>query len=895
MTHIQDTRNSVLSLFLRNNGLNRIKRYSIIAGLSLLGLLLSLVALGFLFEDEILDKVRTSVNERLDAPVNVGEMDFSLLSHFPQASITFHDLSIPDKLDSSLFLVQAEELSLHFDIWDIISGTYLIDKASLSHAVLRMHSNKNGELNYIFWKESESDDTEMSFNMEEFTLNEVQYAYQDEALDLDITTYVKEAILKVDFTDDLIAIQSDLRTERSNLSYEQSFYLKDQSVRYEGKMSLSADGSDMKFEQSQFRIGELAIELQGRINQKKEGWMLDLAVNAESSLEELIPAIPPMYQEGLVAYETKGNLEIQMAIKGISAKEMSPKVSAQFEFDKGSLGLKKSHDRVDRMYAKGQYERDEKGNDLLTLNDSRGELSAGHMEFQGRIRNLDSPSIDGKLDLSGELKDFLALMEESPFSKPKGTFELSVDLKGKVPTEGFKASDAASLGMRGNLLLEEIGFTLGTDGYQIADLNGEVLLKADDFLFDPLTLTCNGSALELSGSMTGLLAHMSDEKNHLGIKAKVHAEKVNWDAWVTASASQSEGEPARLPEGVDLALEIAVDAFQYAHFKAENVKGSLGLKGNSIKLDPMSFQSCQGELLASMNFVQMDDLTWKVQGQGDLRNMDISQILREFDHFGQTFITDKQLKAKGNAHIFFQGAFNSHMDVIPESILADADITLDNGELIQHPSMIDIINAMRDQKMTRSFVRIEELEKEMHHLKFKQMRNTIHIENGSMLIPEMLIANNAMDLRIAGSHTFKNDIDYTVSFSMRDVLINKNNPEFLIQDDGLGHVLNMRMYGTVDNPIIEMDKDKAKENRKEAITQAKEDVKNFFKDPLGRKTSEESTKHEIIVEVDASEPKNLTENKEAVKEDSKKKKWWNTPQATEEVKKDPVIIVDDDF
>jgi uncharacterized protein involved in outer membrane biogenesis len=875
--------------------LNRIKRYIIIVGISFLALVFTLVGLGFFFEDEILDKVRVSVNENLDVPIKVSSMDFSLLSHFPQASIRFHDLSIPDKLDSTLFLVQAKELSLHFDIWDIISGTYVIDKASLSQATLRMHSDAKGNENYIFWKESEESQNEVAIDLQEFTLNDVQYSYKDDELTFDLQAHVQDAVLQVHMKDEWIEIQSDLKAEKSSVSYDGTVYVEERSVAYEGKMRITTNGKDTRLAKSVIKVGKMDFELEGRVHDTKEGWMVNLQVASSAVLHELIPELPPSFKDGLAAYETTGDLSFTMNIKGITGNGTYPVVDAEFELKKGKVGLNSSSDRLSQIYAKGRYQRDERGIDVLTLVDSKGEISAGHIAFKGVVKDLKSPMADGRLELDGELKDFLALMEESPFTKASGEFSLNVDLKGKIPKEGFNSSDATALGMRGTLTLEDISFRIGVDGYQISELNGEVLLKGDDLLFDPLNLICNGSKIELSGSMSGLLAHLSDEKKPLGIKSKVISDKVNWEKWAIASSTSEEGGEATIPSNIDLALEIDLASFQYANFTAEGVKGSLALKGNTVRLKPLTFKSCKGDLLASLSFVQKENKSWTMSAEGELRNMDVSEILRQFDHFGQTFITDKQIKGKGNAHVSFKGDFSPSMSLAMNSIVSDIDITLENGELIQHPSMVDIIKAMRDQKMTRSFVRIEDLEKEMRHLKFKQLRNTIHIESGQIQVPEMLIANNAMDVLISGKQTFKNDIDYTVSFNMRDVLINKNNPEFLIQDDGLGHVINMRMYGTVDNPIIEMDKGKAKENRKEAVTQAKDDVKNFFKDPLGRKNNSTEAKHDIVLEVEEGADKSVAKENTNSTVDPKKKKWWNTPTSEEEVKKAPVIVIDDDF
>lgn len=878
--------------------MKRIIRYILIAIFAVLTGCAGLIGLGILFEDEIIAKVTESVNAHLDVPIQVEEIDFSLLSHFPHASVIFKNLSIEDRLDKDLNLLQAEELSLHFDLWDLINGTYVIDQASLNKASLSMRVNEKGEVNYIFWKVPEQNEAEVSLKMESFSLTDIRYSYRDETQDLSLEAFITDALSEVAFKGDMVDILADLNAEQTFLSYEDEVYLEDRTIRFEGPLKVSSDGQDVRFSPSVASVGQMDLDVNGRVHKVESGWMVDLHVDIDEGINGLLPELPPSYRDRFADYGAKGDLMAHLDIKGLSDKTVYPALEAEFTLTDGEIAVKTSKDGISDIQAKGSYHRNEKGQDRLDIRESEGQLSAGEWSFKGQVSDFDSPYVDGTLRLESKLKDLIALQSEPSLTKVSGHLNLNADLKGRIPTEDFNIKDVNALNMRGNLLLEDVNFTLGNDGYVVKDLNGEVLLKEDDLLFDPLTLSCNGSMMSLSGSVSGLLAHLAEEKNVLRIKAKVDSEAVNWDTWAALGKEEdqaTEESYSLIPEGLALDLAIELTAFRYGSFMAKDIEGSVELQGKTITLKPLSLNSCKGKLLASASLKQAADHSWTITADGDMRNVDIPELFREFDHFGQDFIQDKHMVGRGNAHISFSGHFSPDMKVDTKSILADADIILDHGELVEHPAMIEIIDALRERNLLKPFVRADELEKEMHHLKFQQLRNHIHVSNGIIEIPEMLIANNAMDIRISGTHTFENAIDYTVSFNMRDILINKTNPEFLIQDDGLGHVLHIKMYGTVDDPQIELDKDKVKANRKEAITQAKEDVKDFFKDPFGKRSDKGDPKHDILMEVERTDTADTKELINKV-DTPKKKNWWNSPEPQVGLEeKKPELAEDDDF
>lgn len=111
-----------------------------------------------LYEEQVKKIIIGEINKKLIAPVQVGDIQFSLIKNFPNASLSFYDVkaqsvyngndhkSCPDNL------ITAKEISLQFNLMDIFNGIYTINKIVLNGVNLSLFIDKKGDDNYHCWK-----------------------------------------------------------------------------------------------------------------------------------------------------------------------------------------------------------------------------------------------------------------------------------------------------------------------------------------------------------------------------------------------------------------------------------------------------------------------------------------------------------------------------------------------------------------------------------------------------------------------------------------------------------------------------------------------------------------------------------------------------------------------
>ena len=130
-------------------------KYFSISFIILLGLL---ITIPFIFKGKIVSKVKEEANKTINAKIDFGDFDLSLIRNFPNFSLRINELSIinqePFEGDT---LVYAKQLDLTIDIMSVISGkTISIKKVLLKNPKLYFLVNENGKANWDIAKSTES-------------------------------------------------------------------------------------------------------------------------------------------------------------------------------------------------------------------------------------------------------------------------------------------------------------------------------------------------------------------------------------------------------------------------------------------------------------------------------------------------------------------------------------------------------------------------------------------------------------------------------------------------------------------------------------------------------------------------------------------------------------------
>ena len=163
-----------------------------------------------------------------------------------------------------------------------------------------------------------------------------------------------------------------------------------------------------------------------------------------------------------------------------------------------------------------------------------------------------------------------------------------------------------------------------------------------------------------------------------------------------------------------------------------------------------------------------------------------------------------------------------------DKLYALADVTIKQGELIDFEMMENF----------SAFLKMDDLK----HIKFTNTRNQLEIKNSTLVIPAMFIQNNAMNLTLAGHHTFDHKIDYKIKVNALQAMFSKfrkKNPDKKPRKAKRKGWFNtyVNVFGTVDDFDFKISKKLVKKALEEDLNREFEDIQNniktrFEEDPI---------------------------------------------------------------
>src|ERR1017187_904998 len=125
-------------------------------GITFLLLLIVIIAAPFLFKKQNVQLVKDTANEQLNAKVNFGDFGLTLISSFPDFTLSVDDVSIAN---TGVFegdtLLYAKNLTIGLNLMSVIKGEqYKINTISINHPRIHALVLKNGKANWDITKPS---------------------------------------------------------------------------------------------------------------------------------------------------------------------------------------------------------------------------------------------------------------------------------------------------------------------------------------------------------------------------------------------------------------------------------------------------------------------------------------------------------------------------------------------------------------------------------------------------------------------------------------------------------------------------------------------------------------------------------------------------------------------
>lgn len=783
------------------------------------------------FEPEVKDAIVYELNQHLNVPVDVEDINLSLLQKFPYASLRFSNVVIPEAVSADPdTLIFIEDLYLQIGLLDFLRKNYAVSEAEINRGFFNMKIFEDGSDNFRFWKGS-NDSTEQTFTLTNVEVEDFEYLLETgTALALDI--HINSGEANGDFGQDIFSLKSGVDLIVKSVFYDKDTLYKQTAIDGEVALNINTKSKVYTFKSDKILLGEEKIALKGSYENSSENSFWTVQMKSENTeLENAVALTPLPNQSVFKTYRPSGNADLDLSIKTENGFELI----INFDGLEGEVIHSESSGRADIYSGRGTFALAQ-GQTNLKIEGLEAGIGPGRFLTSGEIQNFSSPRFDlalqGRLELE-DLKDFLNISFTEVL---KGR----IDIKGKLEGEFSQTNLSTERLLRGVNFLGEIVLKNGafkTVGRSqvFEKIEGSFEIVENSIQTKKLTAEVGDNKFEIAGQINNALPYLTGNGGSLEVLADLKSDRINLEQLLGESEGENIPTAFRLPEKVGFNLNIEIDRLEYKKFSATDLSGKAYYRNGLFTLNPVKMTMASGTLKGNIRLNQVED-GFELGSNSKLTEMKVDELFINFDDFGQKVIGHDQIDGLFNGSVDLTCFLDTTLAIRKESVKADVNLKIDKGELKEVQALIDIAEYIKGNALWNTFIKVDALKKRLSNIEFETLENSLTIENNVITIPEMKIATSVLDISASGTHDFENNIDYSVSFRLGELLRTgrEKDSEFgYVVDDDTGTRIFLRMAGTIDNPEFSSDKETAREKRKEKFDQETNTFKGILKKEFG--------------------------------------------------------------
>jgi hypothetical protein len=783
--------------------------------------------------DQIKQYAINQLNEQLTAPIAVQTIDISFFDQFPKVSVALNRVSLQDPLRKKYELFSAQKVFVAFNIMDVLAKNYQIRLIAADSGSCSIYTDKKGRANYMIVKPSDKPGDDVFLKLTEVKLHSMSIHYVDESSQFEVVTDVREAKLSGDFKGkkESIGLEGDFYMHRMISS--KNTLVKNKDIRMETVLQIDGEKNQYTFSKSNLKIGVLGLECSGKIQNQKTYTDLDMEFSAPGMrITDLLELLPGSYAKQVSEYQSTGSIYFNGSIKGKLSNKQNPAVQVQFGVKDGTLKAEKGTISIDQLECKGEFSNGKTGklaDAYLILPVFKFRLGKGHFNGALDLRNFNDPYIDLAIEGSAPVSDVIAFTKGDWIESGSGQVEVDLALKGKVKQLSGKAGLFEST-TSGRVTLDASNLVIKGHKKNIQSLTGTMRLEQKDLVIETFSARVDQSDISVSGRFKNIVPYLFNNGKQLEANITYKSTYLDVENMVfpsSASASSQSSEAMSLPDQILVNATVDIGKLRFHEFNAQNVKGTVYWKGKQILAENVKAETLNGTISLNGQLENTKDGSFVVGSGIQFTQVDIDQLFKQCNNFGQQDLTDKHIKGKMSGTIELAGVWNSKLECDLNKLSALCSITVKQGELVNYKPL----------EALSKYVKLEDLQS----LKFADLHNEIEIRKGVITIPEMMVNNNALNLTVSGMHTFENYLDYHFKIKLGDILAKKfkqRHSEFEEEQEEDKRNIYISMKGPFDKLAFTYDKKEARKQVKQDMQKEREEVKKIWRKELGLEKDE---------------------------------------------------------
>jgi uncharacterized protein involved in outer membrane biogenesis len=751
----------------------------ILIGIAIVFVLLiaALIAIPYLFKDQINAAIKAEANKMLNAKLDYSDYDLSLIRSFPNLSFGLNDLSITGIDDfKGDTLVYIKNFKFSIDLMSVIKKEqYKINEISLISPDINAKVDKLGKSNWDIVKassdttkaKSSSGTTKFSLQIKKYDIENANITYDDQKGN----TYASVNDLNFSGSGDVTQDNYKLITKTSiaalTVRSGAVSYLSKAKIEAKNDIDVDQKNSKYSFKSNEIDLNDLGLLFDGFIQTNKNDIAMDVAFKSkQAEFKSILSLIPAIYKKDFSQLKTSGSLALDGVVKGTYDAKTMPALKLNLKIDNAMFQYPSLPTAVTNINIAAAVDKPQGPMDLAIVDVSKLHAEIGTDPIDAQIyvsTPVSDPNVTAKINGRVDLATVPKLYPMEGLEQLTGLLVAKLDFKGRmsdIEKKNYQAVQAdgdlkvtnmvyASKSTPMPVKVSDLGLTFSPKNVTLSSLNA--VLGKSDFSASG-TLDNFMGYLFSKGSLTGVITLRSNnfDANEWLTKDNNTGSGANKPATTaTTPASTTQQQYFQVPKGIDFTANSQFGKISYAKIILTNVKGNIHLFDEAIHLDNLSANLLGGSANISALYSTKNTKTPKVTFSYDIKSFDMQQTANLVDMAQKMAPVLKYLQGSYSSNLIGTGTLKQDMSVDYNSLQGNGKVSIPSAKVVGLPILQKIAEVTKI--------------KQLDNLAITNAFTVLKFTNGRVNVdPTELKLGGGYTMNIQGSNGFDETIDYDV-------------------------------------------------------------------------------------------------------------------------------------
>ncbi len=740
-------------------------------------LLVALISLPFIFKNKIIQTVKDTINENLNAKVDFGNFNLSIISSFPDFKFEIENVSVVGINEFSKdTLAFIKKLDLNLNLKSVLSGDqYQINKIIINSPRIKAIVLPDGKANWDIAKsdttsstpEDTSASTPFKLSLKKFKIENAHIIYDDQQSKMYSELADLNYDLSGDFTQDIFDLIQTLSIKELNFKMDNIAYLN--KAKFNAKANMNADMKQMKFtfKENEFNLNEFVLKLDGFVAMPNDSdIVLDIKTSTvDNTFKSLLSLVPAVYKKEFAGLEASGKVSFYADAKGTYNNHSYPSFNVQLVVNNGRFkypSLPKSVNNVN-IDLKINNPSNVLDKMVIDLNKFHLEMAENPIDAKALIKTpISDPDFDvfvkGKINLSS-VKEFIPLEKSDNLN---GIITSDIELAGKMSAVDKKQYDKFKA--NGKLEISDMLYQTQSLPYSV-NLKKMLLNFTNQYVeLSEFSALVGKSDFNAKGKIENFLQYVFKDEllkgqfdfssalidvNELMASTSTTTTTTSTTATsgTTTTTSSSTTTPVDIPGNIDFVLNAKINKVLYDKMEITDLKGKITIREKRLMMDDVAMNVLGGKLIMDGYYDSKNLKQPKVNFNFKVENFDVQKTFETFNTVQKLAPIAKYAKGFFTATLEnFNVSLNEKMEPDLNSVDAYGVIKTNNIIISGYEPFNKLADALKQEQFKT--INVQNL-----NLSYK-------IKNGRMSFEPFTTKINQIQTTISGSTGLDQTIDY---------------------------------------------------------------------------------------------------------------------------------------